>query len=107
MLPVGRRASCARGRRPRSSRATARAASATVTLWLSAVWMPARTSTRDDGVIGVGLALAGEGLDAALAALVDVIDDPGLPLPVGLRQLRLRTDTAASYYFLTSTNIHQ
>ena len=32
----------------------------------------------DDGVMGVGIALLGEGLDVAVAVLVDVVDDPRL-----------------------------
>jgi hypothetical protein len=37
---------------------------------------------RDLGVIGIGITLAGERLDVALAVLIDVIGDPGfLPLP--------------------------
>ena len=54
------------------------AALATVTLLLSAVWVPARTAVADDGVMGVGIALAGEGLEVAIAVLVDVVDDPRL-----------------------------
>ena len=35
----------------------------------------------DQGVMGVGIALLGEGLDVAIAVLIDVIDNPRLLLP--------------------------
>ena len=52
----------------------------------------------DDGVMGIGIALLGEGLEVAIAVLVDVIDDPRLLRlsPLGLFQVRLRTDMAVS-----------
>jgi hypothetical protein len=50
----------------------------------------------DDGVMGVGIALLGEGLEVAVAVLVDIVDNPCLPrLPAGPFQMRLRTDMAS------------
>ena len=47
--------------------------------------------------MGVGVALLGEGLEVAVAVLVDVVDDPRLlGSPLGLFQVRLRTDMAVS-----------
>jgi hypothetical protein len=31
------------------------------------------------GVIGIGVPLAGKGLDMPIACLIDIVDDPGLP----------------------------
>ena len=60
--------------------------------------MRARADTdRDDGVMGIGVALLGEGLDVPVAVLVAVIHDPGfLGSPLGDTHWRLRTDMAIS-----------
>ena len=39
---------------------------------------PGADGDPDDGVMGVGIALLGEGLEVAVAVLVDVVDDPRL-----------------------------
>jgi hypothetical protein len=45
---------------------------------------PGADGDSDNGVMGVGIALLSEGLEVAVALLVDVIDDPSFPrLPAG------------------------
>ena len=52
----------------------------TVTVALSATWVPSRTSHAGGGREGVGFLLPREGLEPPLALLIDVVDDPRLLL---------------------------
>jgi hypothetical protein len=62
----------------------------------------------DDRMMSIGVTLLGKGLDMAVAALINVVDDPRLlHLPARAFPGSLADGHAAASYSLTNTNAHQ